>query len=1065
MGRLSFKRKSKTSSPTAPSPGELSGSPSSVPEQGNGDAHLAASCNASPTSGVVKDATVYKSFSTPAKASRSSVGHGSGNNNADSKMFTEQLHRLRTRLQSVVQGVRDVAQSLDEPHSLISNVRDQLQTRQEAAAARRNAAPALAAGVAERENAAIATAGPVTVGVSAGATGAVQTGVSAATQTATPLSRTSSHGSRNGSSLLRSNNGVVAVMEESLFAPAASVSSSPHDVAALMAPEGSTTFADDDVSRSANLSVKARVAEVERRSRSSGGMSEPLPGLAGPMPPSGASAEGALQRSSTATALLPVARSFGNGRRGSGAAGAEEAIYADSPMRGFSPGLLPPGSPKKATPVGSRPNSGTWRPIIVPPAALAPSMAGTAAATESKSHLLMSSDPVSRNPSGGGAWDATAALAAADIIAADAAELLGSGDDSLLAATANPAAAAAYLREHPETLRELWTLRARVRAQESEMTSMVMQLSNKNAQLDQAQISLQTKERELAAITQRLTAVLAKLQSFQAAHSQEAQQQDQVRRASAGGSGVVGGVHGSSHAPAAPAATTPPAAASLPDRRDDAVSAPAAAEAAAAKAGSSAALPASSTPQTPLRNAPPASSSASVMINTSHFAAAKAALQAEAEAAVVAAAGPSRAPRNTPSVGASAATSTAASAAASATASAVASATSSPENPQGGPRGTLEVSLPPPPSVRAPLDSNSQVLEEEEVEEAAAGEANARAHESGGSGHVADAATAVVSSTFTRSAAAATATATPLSVRSPPSPSVAVAGTGRCVRAVTSPSGPDVPSSATSEPATAPPGAEAATAVHSAEVNAVLRELSEVRGRVQAQESDLASMMEQLSTKTAQLDQAHSTLQDKERQLQEVAQRLESAIAQSRNVVHESQPQTQIQRLRNGGLLRLLLLQLGPSLACIGLLLRDKAVQQRLQQLPGRFRMGRSRPVTELLLPSPPPSNKSQPELNGHRLRLPSPRRHVPTPKAPQLEPEQRPASRVMRAVAAVAAAARVRPAGAHRSRNIALRPTSSATPDPLTSAGVEDRTPWSTECKSQWCKIIRPPRQEAVYY
>ncbi|GLI68307.1 hypothetical protein VaNZ11_012668 [Volvox africanus] len=1043
MGRLSFKRKSKTSSPTAPSPGELSGSPSSVPEQGNGDAHLVASSNSSPTSGVLKDATVYKSYSTPAKANRSSVGHGSGNDNADSRMFAEQLHRLRTRLQSVVQGVRDVAQSLDEPHSLISNVRDQLQTRQEAAVARRNAASTLATGVPERENAAIATTGPVTDGVSGGATGAIHTGVSAATQTAAPLSRTSSHGSRNGSSLHHSKNEAVGAMEETSFAPAASVSSGPHGVAALMALEGTSMLADDGVSCSANLSVKARVAEVERRSRSSGGMSEPLPGLAGPMPPHGVSAEGSLHRSSTAQASLLVARSFGNGRRGSGAAGAEEAIYADSPIRGFSPGLVP-GSPKKATSLGSGPNSGTWRPVIVPPVAQTPSMAAIVAPSESKSHSLMGTDPVSRNASGDGALDATAALAAADIIAADAAELLGSGDDSLLAATANPAAAAAYLREHPETLRELWTLRARVRAQESEMTSVVIQLSNKNAQLDQAQMSLQAKERELAAITQRLTAVLAKLQSFQAAHGQEAQQPDQVRRASAGGvsastGGVVGGVHGSSHAPAAPAAMTPPVAASLPDRRDNAVSAPDAAEAGAAKAGSSASLPASSTPQTPLRNAPLASSSASVMINNSHFAAAKAALQAEAEAAVVAAAGPSRAPRNTPSADASSAASTTASAAASTTPSAVASATSSPEHQQGGPRGTLEVSLPPPPSVRAPLDSNSQILAEAAVAE----EADARALEGGGSGHVVDAATATASCARL-----------PLSVRSPPSPSVAVSGAGSCVRAVTLPSGSNVLPSATSEPATVPPGAETASDVHIAEVTTVLRELSDVRGRVQAQEIDLALMMEELSTRTAQLDQAHNTLQDKERQLQEAAQRLESVIAQSR-------PQTQ--RRRNGGLLRFLLLQLSPSLACIGLLLRDKAVLQRLQQL-GRLRVGPPRPARESLFPSPPPSKMSQPEL-GHRLLLPSPQRHVPPPQAPQLKSEQRPASRVMRVVAAVAAAARVRPAGAHRRRDTAPPLTSSATPEPLMLAGVDDRTRWSTECKSQWCKIIRPPRQEAVYY
>eukprot|EP00198_Chlamydomonas_reinhardtii_P010701 XP_001700038.1 predicted protein [Chlamydomonas reinhardtii] len=40
----------------------------------------------------------------------------------------EELQRLRTRLQSVVQDVRTVAQSLDEPHSLIAGVRDQLQS-------------------------------------------------------------------------------------------------------------------------------------------------------------------------------------------------------------------------------------------------------------------------------------------------------------------------------------------------------------------------------------------------------------------------------------------------------------------------------------------------------------------------------------------------------------------------------------------------------------------------------------------------------------------------------------------------------------------------------------------------------------------------------------------------------------------------------------------------------------------------------------------------------------------------------------------------------------------------
>ncbi|GIL86324.1 hypothetical protein Vretimale_13703 [Volvox reticuliferus] len=828
MGRLSFKRKSKTSSPTAPSSGELSGSPSSVPEQGNDDAPMATNSTASPTSGAVKDAALYKSYSTPAKASRSSIGQGPNNNHAESRMFAEQLQRLRARLQSVVQGVRDVAQSLDEPHSLISNVRDQLQIRQEAATARRNAAPLLAAGGLERETAAITTAGHVTAGVSAGATGAFPMGVSAATQAGAPLSRTSGHGSRNGSSFRRSSNGAIAVMEETPFA---SVSSGPHGVSASVAPDAAAAFVDDGVSHRANLSVKARVAEVERRSRSSGGMSEPLPVLAGPMPPSGVNAESSLQRNSNAQTSLMVARSFGNGIKGSGAAAAAEAMCAESPTRGYSAGL-PPGSPKKATSLGSRPNSGTWRPVIVPPVVLAPS---TAAASDAKSYPLINSDPQSRNASAGGSYDAAAALAAADVIAADAAELLGNGDDSLLAATANPAAAAAYLREHPETLRELWTLRARVRAQESEMTSMVMQLSNKNAQLDQAQISLQAKERELATITQRLTAVLAKLQSFQAIHGHEAQQQDQPRRASASGAsgstgGIVGGVHYSSHVPDAPVAVTPPAAASLPDRSEGAVSAPDTSGADASKAGSSSVLPASSTPQTPLRIAPGASSSASVMMNASHFAAAKAALQAEAEAAVAAAAGSSRAPRNTASAGASYAAST------SASTPAVVSTSSSPEHQQGAPRATLEVSLPPPPSVRTPHGSISQVLEE-----AAAEQADARALEGGGSDDVADAAIAVASSSIPRSVAEAV--ATPLSVRSQPSASEAVAGAESCARTVSSPSGSDHLPPANVEPATAPAAAEAAATVPSSETTAALRELSEVRVRVLAQESELASMV------------------------------------------------------------------------------------------------------------------------------------------------------------------------------------------------------------------------------
>lgn len=44
----------------------------------------------------------------------------------DTSSFTAQLHLLRGRLQGVVQAVREVAQSLDEPHQIINNVRDQV---------------------------------------------------------------------------------------------------------------------------------------------------------------------------------------------------------------------------------------------------------------------------------------------------------------------------------------------------------------------------------------------------------------------------------------------------------------------------------------------------------------------------------------------------------------------------------------------------------------------------------------------------------------------------------------------------------------------------------------------------------------------------------------------------------------------------------------------------------------------------------------------------------------------------------------------------------------------------
>ncbi len=43
----------------------------------------------------------------------------------------------------------------------------------------------------------------------------------------------------------------------------------------------------------------------------------------------------------------------------------------------------------------------------------------------------------------------------------------------------------------------------------------VKQLSTKNAQLDQAQTAVASKERELSALTQRLTRVLTGLQNFQ----------------------------------------------------------------------------------------------------------------------------------------------------------------------------------------------------------------------------------------------------------------------------------------------------------------------------------------------------------------------------------------------------------------------------------------------------------------------------------------------------------------------------------------------------------------------
>ncbi|KAG2500511.1 hypothetical protein HYH03_001288 [Edaphochlamys debaryana] len=412
MGSSRPRAKSKTVEPQAPG-----APPQELPAAGGG--------------GDKMDAAAADPAADPAKA--------------DSQLFTEQLSRLRARLQSVVQGVREVAQSLDEPHSLITGVRDQLQS---------------------------------------------------------------------------------------------SALSGPHDV---------RTSASDASASTAGI-VRDRVASMERQRSSGGGTGEQQQGSSRALQPSGS-----LERRSVEGVIAAASPFAAAGSRSGATAGKPSsktpAIAPPSPAErkgsneAGAAGALP-ALPERASSMTRAPSGGMPR---VPATSLRGSLS-RAGSTTADSTAVDAAAHGARSSGGGMARSgfdapvsaaASAAVAAADSLAADALEMLGSGDASLMAATANAAAAAAYLEAHPETLRELWTLRARVRAQESEMASMVTQLSNKNAQLDHAQTVVQTKERELAGLTTRLTGVLGKLQTFQSSHQQQQQELAVLQQAQAAQQQVV----------------------------------------------------------------------------------------------------------------------------------------------------------------------------------------------------------------------------------------------------------------------------------------------------------------------------------------------------------------------------------------------------------------------------------------------------------------------------------------------------------------------------------------------
>jgi hypothetical protein len=378
------------------------------------------------------------------------------------------------------------------------NVRDQLQTRQDAANARRSTSSA-AAGDPSPE----ATAPASTPGASGPATSAAAPG-------AVTLPRTSL-GSRNGadSSFSRSNGVTATTAAEDAAttaaipaAPPGGPTSTPFAAIASIAAEpyggtgspadGSAVLGVGSAVDAAGLSVKERVAAVEQRAKSGGGASDTLPVL-----PEVSDAVGPEARTSTAgradqpaadapagappaaPPALSASRSFGSSRRLTGglAVVSEGGQDQSATTAAASAGAAAAGE-LRPTSACSRPNSGTWPKVVITPPVLSPSSypstVAAAAAAGTRTSLGAATDDAgtaSRTASFGG--DTAAALAAADALAADAAAMLGSGDNSLQAAMANPAAAFAYLREHPETLRELWTLRGRVQAQEKDLADMV----------------------------------------------------------------------------------------------------------------------------------------------------------------------------------------------------------------------------------------------------------------------------------------------------------------------------------------------------------------------------------------------------------------------------------------------------------------------------------------------------------------------------------------------------------------------------------------------------------------
>ncbi|GFR52882.1 hypothetical protein Agub_g15514 [Astrephomene gubernaculifera] len=473
------------------------------------------------------DAAGGESVPTPlsarALAGAAACKPGSGFN-AESAAFNEQLQRLRARLQSVVQGVREVAQSLDEPHTLIANVRDQLQSRRE------------------------------------GALRNISSNVAATSQLAAiscPLDVTGRQAPRSSSARSSTDDLDLCSCNTAASEPSRS-----------WANAGNSQQARRFVP---SMSVKALVAAVERQSRSPGSVAELLPALSsGGAPAERASVESLPSRTSCDmeaaspegpqrdTHTAPYRGPFADALAAAAvAAGSPTLELSSSPSAGGSPGT-PSTAPVTAAEAsygnagGSssssasgldarfpmfRTASGSYRLRPSNGSALASPTGETAGCegTPGGSRWGLPGDDATewsasaagdRSASFGGV---SRAAAVAGALEPDAGELPGSssGESGLLAASANAAAAAAYLEVHPETLRELWTLRARVRAQEGELAAMVTQLSTKNAQLDQAQTAVLQKDKELAVLTQRLAGVLSRLQAFQAVqhHQQHLQQQ------------------------------------------------------------------------------------------------------------------------------------------------------------------------------------------------------------------------------------------------------------------------------------------------------------------------------------------------------------------------------------------------------------------------------------------------------------------------------------------------------------------------------------------------------------